>query len=308
MIHIAVGAQELLDLIEAESPGWMTDAKKRAKKAKQDGKVGKSDGTWSKIKAVFIRLQHHKCAYCEKPMAKTTSGSAEKVAVDYDVEHFRPKNRVTAWPRPADVARRPAVSAYAALVRMGSAAGYVRFAFDPFNYVVSCKVCNTQYKADRFPIAGTASQLVDRAKLDAKERPLLLFPIGDGGDDPKDYLQFTGAMIQVRPGDSARRLRANAVIDFFELDTREDLIEGRCMLLTALFPNLEARVGATTAARRERAKQFVRRVSEDGFPHAGCSRAFVELFDTDPALAQRLHDAAQEYLITKDAAALALDP
>lgn len=306
MIHIAISAQDLLDQIEVESPGWMADAVERTKQAKQTGKVAEGEGTWSKVKAVFIRLQAHKCAYCEKPMAKTTEGSAEKVGVDYDVEHYRPKNRVTAWPRQADLERRPSLAEYNASVRMGTPAGYVRFAFDPFNYVVSCKVCNSQYKADRFPIAGKASKLLNRAKLDAAEKPLLLFPLGENGDDPAEFLRFSGPQIQVGADEPAGQLRANAVIDFFELDTREDLIEGRCYVLQALFPHLQART-ASSILKRERARAYVDTVRESRFPHAACARAYVELFDRDPALAEQWYDAATQYLITKDGASLALD-
>ena len=72
--------------------------------------------------------------------------------------------------------RRPWIGAYAAGIGMGNPAGYPRLALDPFNYVVSCKVCNSSHKADRFPIAGHPEpRATDRLALDAAERPLLLF-------------------------------------------------------------------------------------------------------------------------------------
>ncbi|MEZ4391803.1 MAG: hypothetical protein R3A48_11955 [Polyangiales bacterium] len=300
MIRIGVKGDDLRARIEAASPGWLDDAKARTQAAVAAGKVGEGEGTWSKIKEVYIALQHHKCAYCEQPMAKTTEGSADKVAVDYDVEHFRPKNRVTPWPNAEVLRRRPALD-YASLVKAGHGAGYVRLAFEPTNYVVSCKVCNSSYKADRFPIAGTASEtLVDRTRLDARERPLLLFPMGDDGDDPADYLGFVGPVPRHTSGEQHGVLRARTVIDFFELDTREDLFGGRCWVIAGLFPHLEARVQGKTAARRKVSGDFVDAAVGDASPYAACARDYVALYDADPAAAEEMYLAASAYCAKKD--------
>lgn len=305
MIRIDVSRKQLLEAIEAESPGWRADAKQRTRAAKHAGGVENGEGTWSRIKAVYIRLQAHKCIYCETPMAKTVSGSAEKVAVDYDVEHFRPKNRVTHWPTDKDLARRRKLD-YADRVVDGVADGYVRFAFDPFNYVVSCKVCNSQYKADRFPLAGKPQRrLVDRAELDKREQPLLLFPFGDQGDEPNRFFSFVGPIVYSKPKRGHDHLRARVVIDFFELDTREDLLELRCFMLVMLFPQLRERDTASSAAKRHAAAAFVDTVYETRFPHAACARSFVELYATDPAEAEQLYDAARSYCQTKNLAVLA---
>lgn len=303
MIKIPVSAAELRRRIETVKPGWLDDAREKTKDAKKAGHV--SEGTWSEIKEVFIALQCHKCAYCESPMAKTTEGSADKVAVDYDVEHFRPKNRVTAWPTPEIASRRPGLD-YAAEVRTGTADGYVRFAFDPTNYLVSCKVCNSSYKSDRFPIAGKAQKtLIDRTKLDQREMPLLLYPLGDQGDDPADHLSFSGPTIRVTAIDAHARLRARTLIDFFELDTREDLLELRSLMILTLHPNLVERSSSPSASRRAKAAEFVATVQLVRFPHAACARAFVALYDADPARAGEWYDAARDYWSTKDPKVLA---
>jgi hypothetical protein len=240
LIRIPIAPADLLAEIEATSPGWRRRAEVQRRKVVAAGKSGDGDGIWSEIKAVYIVRQQHKCGYCEVPMAKTGSGSSHKVAVDYDVEHFRPKNRVTAWPAPDVLARRPGLD-YAARVRAGAAQGYLRLAFDPFNYLVSCKVCNSSYKADRFPIAGTPdTRSRKRATLARRERPLLLFPFGHDADDPQRYLDFFGVLVRPKPPRGHDRLRARTVIDFFELDTREDLLEGRAQIIMLLFPQLEA--------------------------------------------------------------------
>lgn len=304
MIRIDVKRSDLLDRIEATAPGWGKDAKTRTDAAIAMGKVEEGEGTWSKIKEVFIALQHHKCAYCERPMAKTAEGSADKVAVEYDVEHFRPKNRVTAWPSAEVLKRRPGLD-YAAKVKAGHASGYVRFAYDPFNYVVSCKVCNSSYKADRFPIAGTSSAtLVDRSQLDETEKPLLLFPFGEAGDDPAKYLGFLGPVVRAVASSPEGLLRARTVIDFFELDTREDLMEGRCAVLLLLHPRLVAWKAAQTTAEQEAARTRVEALQADRFQHAACARAFAALYRSDAALAQKFCDAAEAYLLSRDPALL----
>jgi hypothetical protein len=207
MIRIEAADSALMEAIEKKKKGWLETAKKKLKAARLAGKVGDKDGIWSEIKEVFILLQDFKCIYCESPMPKVESTSADKVAVVYDVEHYRPKNRVTPWPSADVIARRPAVQAYEASVASGAPAGYLRLAFDPLNYVVSCKVCNSSYKADRFPIhAGGKpnSRATKRAALDAAEKPLLLFPFGEDGDDPGEYIGFDGPTIVRRGGATMR--------------------------------------------------------------------------------------------------------
>jgi hypothetical protein len=298
MIRVPVSEKELLAQIGA---GWLARAKAKRAAVLKAGTVGEKDGIWSEVKELFIILQRHKCAYCEFPMQKVDPKSAAKVKVEYDVEHFRPKNQVTGWPTAEVLAARPWIARYRKRVRNGSAAGYVRLAFEPSNYLVSCKTCNTSYKLDRFPIAGQADgRSGTRAALDKNELPLLLFPFGDTGDDPAEFLAFLGPTISARPASGTKRLRARAVIDFFELDTRASLFEGRCQLISLLWPRLEERRSKDPAKRR-RAERWVRVVlDEHKLLHTACGRAYVELYEADRRLAARIADAADEYLISQD--------
>ncbi len=303
MIRIEVSDQSLLTAIRKKKAGWLTTAKAKAAAALQAGKVDEGGGTWSEIKEVFILLQGFKCVYCEFPMPKVDSSSAEKVAVDYDVEHFRPKNRVTPWPSPKDLARRPGIRDYQQEVRSGSPAGYLRLAYDPFNYVVSCKVCNSSYKADRFPIAGKPqTRRKARKTLDPREKPLLLFPFGENADDPGQFLAFLGPTLQALPAAGYERLRAQVVIDFFELDTREGLLEGRCWMIQCLWARLEERE-SSDLTKRARSEEFLLSVRNGHQQlHTACGRAFIELYDADRPSAQACYDAAVGYLNSKDPA------
>jgi hypothetical protein len=307
MIRIEVPDSELVNALEKKKAGWLKSAEQKLKKARQAGKIGDQDGIWSEIKEVFILLQEFKCIYCEFPMPKVESTSADKVAVDYDVEHYRPKNRVTPWPTPGVIVRRPAVQAYQSLVASGAPAGYLRLAFDPFNYVVSCKVCNSSYKSDRFPIYGKPdSRSRKRASLDSTEKPLLLFPFGENGDDPDEYLSFDGPTVGHRSGSSYEDLRSQVVVDFFELDTREDLLEQRCMLIQLLWTQLECRMSGDPEEKSS-AEDYLKVIEEEHrFPHTACGRAFIELHGRDRSRAKTWYKVAVQYLTSKDPAVFKL--
>jgi hypothetical protein len=302
MIKIRISKRALLDRIAAAKPRWLANAKIRARRAVAALHVNEADGTWSAIKSVFIELQHHKCAYCESPLAQPSAGATDAMSVDYDVDHFRPKNRVTPWPT-ENVRRRRGGLDYASRVRSGAKAGYVRFAFEPGNFLVACKVCNTGYKRDRFPIAGRPdTRLLGRMKLDAKERPMLLFPLGAGADDPEKFLAFLGPIPRARPSRGLARLRARTIIDFFELDTREDLLEARCHVVMLLWPQLEIR-RTSCGVSRMRARAFVSAARADRFPHAACVRSFVTLHEVDRRTARRVFEAARAYVTSREPSA-----
>jgi 5-methylcytosine-specific restriction endonuclease McrA len=225
MIRIPVTPEELTRLIEEEAPGWSKRAAERTKQARRLERFT-GPGIWSEVKGVYMRLQHHKCAYCERPMAESPEAKLE-----YDVEHFRPKSRVTPWPD-EDTAKRLRIRYK---VRSGAARGYPLLAHDPRNYAVTCKVCNSPLKADHFPIDGRPVHSgSDITKLDAREKPLLLFPLGAEGPAPEELLTFKGIVpVPAKRGGYARK-RARVSIDFFRLHLRGELNTGRAHCLVLL--------------------------------------------------------------------------
>jgi hypothetical protein len=299
MILVKVTSAGLLEAIRSRKKRWLATAKTKTAAAVAAGKVGERDGIWSQVKEIYILLQHFKCIYCESPMAKVEEASARGVAVEYDIEHFRPKNAVTPWPTPETLARRLGID-YADQLRSGVPQGYVRLAFDPLNYVVSCKTCNTFYKLDHFPIAGTADvSSTARAALDARELPLLLFPFGDDGDAPEAFFEFFGPLVHPRPAAGFDRLRARVVIDFFELDTRAGLLEARSALIGLLWPQLEERADPS-APDRQTASDYIDALRQDDFPHAACARAYVSLYESDRARARQWYELARKFSLKKD--------
>jgi len=175
MIRIPVTPEELTRLIEEEAPGWSKRAAERTKQARRLQRFT-GPGIWSEVKGVYMKLQHHKCAYCERPMAESPEAKLE-----YDVEHFRPKSRVTPWPD-EDTAKRLRIRYK---VRSGAARGYPLLAHDPRNYAVTCKVCNSPLKADHFPIDGKPARSGSARSSMRGRSHSSSFPWGWSGPPPR---------------------------------------------------------------------------------------------------------------------------
>lgn len=300
MIRIPLSADKLKKLIDIESPTWLAKAKKKTKEAIAAGRVAGNDGIWSEIKDVYMELQGFKCMYCEKPMPKPDprrDGATGKV--EYDVEHFRPKNRVTAWPTDKVKLRRKID--YEKKLKTGYKSGYVWLAFDHLNYGVSCKTCNSELKGDKFPILGTVGNKGQSvAALDRAEKPCLLLPIGNTGTDPESLLSWRGPLVSPKKGLSPQdALRALVLIDFFELDTRRDLLDNRCQGIMLLFHELEK--GS------QKSDQFVKTFTNAQMEFAGCYRAFVALFRNDRKSARDWYEKCRQYVLTRGRVGLSAD-
>ena len=306
MIRIAIAERDLRARIAAAEPTWESRAKERAANAVAKRRVDDGDGIWSDIKHVFMELQGWKCMYCEKPMPRPDPNSGASGKVEYDVEHFRPKNRVQPWPTER-VAKSRSID-YASKLKHGAASGYVHLAFDPWNYGVSCKVCNSELKGDRFPILGKAAPRSKRRReLDAKERPCLVLPIGDEGQDPEGLLEWHGPTVRPRAdlGDDDR-VRAMALIDFFELDTRQDLLLGRCVAIVLLYDWLEdARLDSQL---RVEAEACIEQLLADQATFAGCLRGYRDLYRRDREEALQWRRRSRRYAASKEPALLAMLP
>lgn len=87
--------------------------KKRDGELEPDSKDKWDSAVWKQAKEQLLKETHNKCAYCETPTRVVAYG---------DVEHFRPKSK------------------------------YWWLAYSYENYLVSCTVCNQEYKKDYFEI------------------------------------------------------------------------------------------------------------------------------------------------------------
>ena len=297
MIHYAVTLNELIAAInaalgtQARQDSWWGRAHADFRRAIRTKVHDKRKAYWSEVKGAFIALQHDKCAYCELPMPQ---GSKSRIA--YDVEHHRPKSSTSPWPD-AKTAQALSISYQ---VGAGRARGYPELAHHPFNYVAACKVCNSPYKGDFFPILGTAhpsSYLID--ELNRREEPAIPLPLGDWGEDPEGFLTFEGFIAMPRHQSGPRRLRAQVVIDFFELNRRADLLLGRAATIALLYQHLKEVAQPDLAADVAEAQSWVDADTHEAAPYAAAARAFKALYDADRPRAVEAVRLANRYISTK---------
>jgi hypothetical protein len=295
---LPIKPKDLRDRINALDGNWFTRAKAKADAVAIKGNVEQGDGIWSDIKSVYMEHQGYKCMYCEKPMPREAPGGVARGKGEYDVEHYRPKNRVMHWPTAAVKQKR--LIDYETQLHDGVPDGYLRLAYDPWNYGVSCATCNIELKGDRFPIVGKANaKAKTRAALDKAEIPCLILPVGNEGEDPESWLEWTGPLVAPKATlDTTTKLRARTLIDFFELDTRGDLLELRCFLISQLFSRLE--LMEQPAPIGPDAKKYVEDLTGPKRLFAGCLRGFVKLFANDPVAARKWTDIADAYIQSRD--------
>ena len=285
MIRYEIDFAALERAIDLEHPTWRARAmascaRMRAGKPRRFDDSGPS---WSDIKHFYVRLQNHKCAYCERALEAEDFG-----LVEHDVEHYRPKCRVTAWVGPT----------HGFALGHGNAKGYCMLAYELRNYCAVCKTCNSARKRDHFPIAGKPGRADARdiAKLNAREQPLLPYPLGRIDDDPETIIKFVGFLPVPAYRSGHRSRRARVTIDLFALDQRAELTRGRSMMLRALWLTLQASQSAADEDERRLAREQISNLQSGREPHTACARAFVRLFATNPSVAKAVYAEACEHL------------
>lgn len=288
MIRFVTTREELEEAVAQLSGSWLTRAKERADRFRQAGRYDESQGIWSEIKEVYMRLQHNKCAYCERRLAGPPFGN-----VEHDVEHFRPKSSVRAWPTPA-IATSRAIS-YSFKTGDSADPGYYLLAYSLLNYATACKTCNSPLKSNYFPIAGARNTGAEEPTALMDEEPFLLYPLGSFDADPETVLTFDGIIpVPVeKSGQAARRVKV--IVDFFELDTREELRRERSRILVGLWIAQRLRLFGDPAD-QSFARQSIANLTAPDSPHTNCARAFLRLIDENPARAGELAREANDYL------------
>ena len=294
MIAYPVSRAALAHLVEAEVPGWLNRAAGRTAGFRAKGAYSEPSTIWSDVKIVYMRLQgKSKCAYCERKLESERYGKGEQ-----DVEHFRPKGNIKLWKLPPSLAAE-GVTVAAPPPAQG---GYFLLAYDLFNYSAACGPCNSVLKRDYFPVAAKHTLQGAEPEALAAELPLLLYPIGDFDTPPESLIRVHGLSPQpVAPAGHPRH-RALVTIDFFQLDSvdRATLLRERAMIISALFPLLEALANPQTAkSRKTKAQQIVDGLTSPHSAHTNCARSFVALFQSDPAEAETIFDLAGNIIASK---------
>jgi hypothetical protein len=285
MIRYDIDFGELARAIDVTHPTWRRRAATaiRRMRASTPRVFDPRGPSWADIKHHYIVLQHHKCAYCERRLEAEDYG-----AIEHDVEHYRPKRSVSPW-RGSD--RHIELSD-------GNRRGYCMLAYELRNYCAVCKTCNTTRKRDYFPIAGKPGRVDARdiAKLNASERPMLPYPLGQLDDDPETIIKFVGFLPIARSRSGHRRRRALVTIDLLALRERLELTQGRCMIIQALWLAIRAASSDDDPDERRLARRLIEDLLSGRRPHTACARAFVRLFEADPAAACVVHREACEHL------------
>lgn len=288
MIRYAVLTKAALEaLVDAEDAGWRTRADIRRNAFIAAGKFEEEASIWSDVKTVFMDLQYRKCVFCERVLGGKKTGKSE-----HDVEHFRPKGRVLAWPTKG---RMPSVP-YTFNTGLPSGTGYYWLAYDIENYACACKSCNSDRKRDYFPILGPRGAATDAiAALNASEIPLLLFPHGPLGDDPAEFITFEGVLAKPLHQNGLANLRARITIDFFDLNGREELLADRARVIRELLKTIELAETGSPALRAAAARDLQLLLSEKS-PQTACARAYEALVRVDYEKAWEIYLDIHRYL------------
>jgi len=290
VIRYPIRPAEWRSRIDAVSANWRQRAAERTEGFRQLGRYQESGAIWSQVKRVYMELQGFKCGFCERRLEKSQFGN-----VEHDVEHFRPKKSVKAWP--TDEIREDRDIEFGFGLGGEAEPGYFLLPYHIENYLISCKTCNTALKSNFFPVAEPRQTGGDEPRAMKGEKPFLIYPLGAVDRDPEDLITFEG-IIPVPVGSSGhKRRRAEVTIDFFALDAREVLLEERAETLLALHVAMSS-ADHPDATTRAAAALLVERLVNPRSPHANCARAFHDLFLEDEGRAQEFTEAALAYLLS----------
>jgi hypothetical protein len=284
MIKIERDLQKLEQDIDALVPTWRSRAQAKTDEFIRLGRYEESSPIWSEIKVIFSKLQNNRCLYCQRSLAGTTFGSGE-----HDLEHFRPKGRVSAYPSPSDSVQ------FSFPTGSSQASGYYWLAYHLENYAVACISCNRGLKADGFPISNTrgiASTGV--TDLNVTEQPLLIFPFVE---DPEDFIGFFGVTPKPKFKRGLKYRRALVTISFFALadERREELYRERFKVISELWSQYNTIQESRVVAIKQKAQVRIKTLCDPESEHSACARAFYQLLESDPERAWDIYEAAVEY-------------
>ncbi len=171
MIYIKRDRKDEQDRIIKPNDAWFDKAKKATANATPKMEANGNIYAHDQVKMALKKLFHAKCAYCESILID-----------DWDVEHFRPKGKVT---------------------ERKDHPGYYWLAYEWHNLYPSCKHCNesrvdkaswddstsggTGGKMNQFPLADETMRAMSPQDDITKEQPLLFDPCAD---DPSQHLGF----------------------------------------------------------------------------------------------------------------------
>lgn len=278
MIRYSITAEKLEAAVDALVPTWRKRAAKRTARFIKAGRYQEASAIWSEVKPAFMVAQMNKCVFCERQFETELYGK-----IEFDLEHFRPKSSVTAWPVPGRHAH-----TYPFATGGDSVNGYYWLAYELSNYAASCKSCNSNLKLNYFPIAGARTAALGDL---GPEQHYLCYPIGSSDTDPETLITFVATTAVPKAADGHDRRRGEVMIDFFELNSREELHRQRANMIIVLGTAL----ASFEASGEDVDRELANRVVEKRYPHTNCLRAFRALWDNDRDFARRILTACKAY-------------
>lgn len=270
--------------VDLEAPTWRLRAAERTTANIAAGRFVEKSSIWSEVKPIFMRLQHRKCAYCERPLAGELAGLIEQ-----DVEHFRPKGNVRRWPKAGE-------PAYPFETGPAFPNGYYWLAYALDNYAAACKPCNSTRKSDYFPISSVTRGTVAAtpAELNASEQPLLIYPLGTDDDDPEDVITFDGIAAVPVHANGPQHHKAVVTIAFFALNDRDELWVERFRVIREVWTHYDCTQVHPNPAERISAAETLRELVREDAPHASCARSFLRKIESDPLEAYEIFKLARK--------------
>lgn len=278
MIRYPIAREELIQRIGALNPDWLAKAWERTAQYVQAQDYTGGTEFWGLIKKVYIELQHEKCAYCE-----TKLQGADYASKVHEIEHFRPKSSVKAWPD----RKKPAWSAFPTTISTGTASnkGYYQLAYHPFNYAIACTRCNSTLKSNFFPLRGTRDESLSAPWLGQAEDALLVYPVSDIDVDPAELIRFDGVLAVPRLTTGVNHERALTTIWFFDLN-HQDLTSRRAEMIGLLWAALESERLSDDPSDQQFAKDTIDMVCNEAGQFSACMNAFQALYLEDRATAR----------------------
>jgi hypothetical protein len=279
MIRVDTTPAAVIDAVNAIKPKWIGKADKLTAAFVAAKKYEESSPMWSEVKPAFMALQNNKCIFCERQFESELYGK-----IEFDLEHFRPKSSVLGWP----VAGRHSYT-YKFPTGGDNPAGYYWLPYALSNYAASCKVCNSNLKSNFFPVAGP--RITEPGDL-AGEKALLCYPLGDADVDPEELVTFIATTAVPKAKTGPKRRRGQIIIDFFDLNKREQLHRERANMIIILG---NALFNVANGLGDETDEQLIASLVEPIYPHTNCLRAFRAVWAKDRTFALKALKACKAY-------------
>lgn len=289
MIRYPFDTLVVLAEIARIDPRWKSKAERRTATFVKARAYGEKSSLWSTIKPVYMAVQANKCVFCERQFENERYGK-----IEFDVEHYRPKSSVKAWP---DAKSHPKLQ-YEYDTGGARDDGYYWLAYDLENYAASCKACNSALKSNYFPVGGDRGTPSAGFRTLLQEKPFLCYPLGQLDADPEDLVSFVATIAKPRASDGHDRERGQIIIDFFDLNGRDVLHQQRAQMIAMVGGALAAREAGTASAVDN---QVVTKIDDPALPHASCLRSFKRLFEEDPGAGLRVWEKCRLYAMNQTA-------